>query len=127
MVEGGVFMKRNIVIFSDGTGQYSGILFDENRSNIYKMYRASRCAPDSDIDPAEQVAFYDPGIGTVPLGNDLFLTLWRRFYNLIGQALGIGITKNIVDCYAAIIQLWSYRRIEFSYSDLAVARTRCVV
>ena len=29
-------MSKNILIFSDGSGQRGGILFDENRSNIYK-------------------------------------------------------------------------------------------
>ena len=33
----------NIVIYSDGTGQYGGRLFDERRSNIYKLFRATRC------------------------------------------------------------------------------------
>src|SRR4051794_29146390 len=54
---------RNIIIYSDGTGQRGGVAFDERRSNIYKLYRATRCGPDSTIDPAEQAAFYDPGIG----------------------------------------------------------------
>ena len=56
---------RNIVIFSDGTGARGGVLVDENRSNIYKLYRATRCGPDTNINPAEQLAFYDPGIGTL--------------------------------------------------------------
>jgi hypothetical protein len=55
-------MQKNVVIFSDGTGQAGGFRFDEKRSNIYKLYRATRCGPDSSIDPREQVAFYDPGL-----------------------------------------------------------------
>ena len=39
-------MPRNILIFSDGTGQAGGLRADENRSNIYKLYRATRCGPD---------------------------------------------------------------------------------
>jgi hypothetical protein len=57
-------MPKNILIFSDGTGQAGGVTFDENRSNIYKQFRATRCGPDSTIDPSEQVAFYDPGLGS---------------------------------------------------------------
>ena len=38
---------RNIVILSDGTGQRGGVYFDEARTNIYKLYRAARCGPDS--------------------------------------------------------------------------------
>ena len=55
-------MAKNILIFSDGTGQAGGITPDENVSNIYKLFRATRCGPDSDIDPSEQVTFYDPGL-----------------------------------------------------------------
>lgn len=97
---------RNIVIFSDGTGARGGVLVDENRSNIYKLYRATRCGPDSTVSPAEQVTFYDPGIGTLPPGSGFIGSLWRRFYNLVSQALGLGLTANIVDCYAALIELW---------------------
>ena len=56
-------MPKNILIFSDGTGQAGGVTFDENRTNIYKLFRASRCGPNSPIDPAEQVTFYDPHLG----------------------------------------------------------------
>jgi len=100
-------MARNIVIFSDGTGQRGGVLVDERRSNIYKLYRATRCGPDSSVDPAEQLAFYDPGIGTLPAGSGGLSSLWRRVYNLVSQALGLGLTGNMIDCYAALIQLWS--------------------
>lgn len=100
---------KNVVIFSDGTGQRGGALFDERRSNIYKLFRATRCGPDSAVDPAEQLAFYDPGLGTAPPGHEgsgLFGTLMRRFFNMVSQATGLGITRNIIDCYAAIIRLW---------------------
>jgi uncharacterized protein (DUF2235 family) len=84
-------------------------MFDERRSNIYKPFRATRCGPDSSVDPAEQLTFYDPGLGTVPPGHGMggvFAVLWRAGYNLISQATGLGITRNIVDCYAAIIRMW---------------------
>jgi len=103
------FAMANIIIYSDGTGQRGGLLFDERRSNIYKLYRATRCGPDSSINPAEQLTFYDPGLGTAPPGHEgsgLFGTAARAFYNLVSQATGLGITANIIDCYAAIIRLW---------------------
>jgi uncharacterized protein (DUF2235 family) len=99
-------MPKNIVIFSDGTGLRGGILVDERRSNIYKLYRASRCGPDSCVNPADQVTFYDPGIGTLPSGSGFIDNLTRRIYNLVSQALGLGLTGNIIDCYAALIELW---------------------
>ncbi|MDR3421511.1 MAG: DUF2235 domain-containing protein [Xanthobacteraceae bacterium] len=100
-------MSRNILIFSDGTGQAGGLTPDENVSNIYKLYRATRCGPDSDINPSEQLTFYDPGLGSEP-ENGVFGVerAYRWAYNLVSQATGLGITLNIVDCYAAILQMW---------------------
>ncbi len=57
-------MGKNILIFSDGTGQVGGYAFDEDRTNIYKLYRATRIGPDSPIEPSDQLAFYDPGLGS---------------------------------------------------------------
>lgn len=99
-------MSRNIVIFADGTGQRGGLQFDERRSNIYKLYRATRVGPDSSVDPNEQSAFYDPGLGTLPGGIDSLAAAARSLYNLASQATGLGITHNITACYAALIRLW---------------------
>jgi len=48
-------MPKNILIFSDGTGQAGGLRPDQRLSNIYKLYRATRIGPDSAIDPAKQI------------------------------------------------------------------------
>ena len=63
-------MSKNILIFSDGTGQYGGLKPDQRLSNIYKLYGAARPSIDNCIDPADQVAFYDPGLGTGEDGAD---------------------------------------------------------
>ena len=62
-------MARNILIFLDGTRQVGGYEFDEDRTNVYKLYRATRVGP-------ELIAFYDPGLGSrgqggFPLGRRL--------------------------------------------------------
>lgn len=64
-------MARNVLIFSDGTGQVGGYMFDEDRTNIYKLYRGTRICPDSCINPHEQIAFYDPGLGSRGEGGGL--------------------------------------------------------
>lgn len=100
-------MARNIIIFSDGTGQAGGLTPDENVSNIYKLYRATRCGPQSSVDPRQQLTFYDPGLGSQP-DEGIFAAqrVYRWLHNLVSQATGLGITMNIIDCYAAILQMW---------------------
>jgi len=99
-------MGRNIVIFSDGTGNSSGIYLDENRTNIYKLYRATRIGPMSEINPAEQVAFYDAGVGTSLPNAGFFRSWFNRGFDLVGKLTGLGLTDNVVQCYAALIRLW---------------------
>lgn len=99
-------MPKNILIFSDGTGQAGGLMPDETRSNVYKLFRATRCGPDACVDPLKQVAFYDPGLGSKADGGKSKIPFERKIYNLLPQATGLGITRNIIDCYAEIIRLW---------------------
>ncbi len=91
-------MVKNICIFADGTGQMGGLHPDQRLSNVYKMYRAMRPGPDSPISPKEQVAFYDPGLGTGVSGS-----LWGRIKLILESAVGTGIDHNIIDCYEQII------------------------
>jgi uncharacterized protein (DUF2235 family) len=97
---------KNIVIFSDGTGQRGGVFFDETRSNIYKLYRATRVTPDSIVKPGDQIAYYDAGLGTQLGGGPTITWLWRAVRNFLSQATGLGITKNIIECYAEIIRTY---------------------
>lgn len=100
------FTGRNILIFSDGTGQAGGLLFDETRSNVYKLFRATRCGPDSNIDPDKQLAFYDAGLGSKLGGQKIKIGFFRKIYNVMSSATGLGISENIIDCYSALIHLW---------------------
>jgi uncharacterized protein (DUF2235 family) len=100
-------VPKNILIFSDGTGQAGGLTPDQNVSNIYKLYRATRCGPDTSIDPSEQLTFYDPGLGSQPDSGLFFATrAYRWLHDVVSQATGLGITTNIVDCYAALLRMW---------------------
>lgn len=91
-------MAKNICIFSDGTGQMGGARPDQRLSNVYKMYRAMRPGPDSPISPKDQVAFYDPGLGTGERGG-----VFGRIKPVLESAVGTGIDHNIIDCYEQII------------------------
>jgi uncharacterized protein (DUF2235 family) len=99
-------MPKNILVFSDGTGQAGGVTLDERRTNIYKLYRATRVAPDSSINPSEQIAYYDAGLGSRPPSGGLIKSAIRIAHNFLSQATGFGLTTNIIDCYEMIIRLW---------------------
>ncbi|NOX70652.1 MAG: DUF2235 domain-containing protein [Gammaproteobacteria bacterium] len=73
-------MARNIVVFSDGTGQEGG---KGSNSNVYKLFNMVENRTD------KQVTFYDRGLGTG----------WRK---LSGQVAGMGISRNIKECYRFI-------------------------
>lgn len=73
-------MAKNIVVFSDGTGQDGG---HGPNTNVYKLFNVVL-----DRSP-EQIAFYDRGLGTG----------WRK---LTGKATGVGISRNIRECYEFI-------------------------
>lgn len=97
-------MPKNILIFSDGTGQAGGLRPDQRLSNIYKLYRATRPWSDSPIHPDEQVAFYDAGLGTDEDGGSLPFRAWRFLRKLASSMTGTGLSRNITDCYAAILR-----------------------
>ena len=96
-------MVKRILIFADGTGNEGGLLPDESRTNVYKLYRATRNDPESSIDPAEQIAFYIPGIGTPSGGH---ASAWRTGRDILHQMFGGGITNKIIDCYLAVVSSW---------------------
>jgi len=99
-------MTKNILIFSDGTGQAGGVRPDQCLSNVYKLYRATRIGPDSVIDPSKQVAFYDAGLGTDDDVGNPFVGAVKFLRKLLASATGRGITKNIIDCYEAILNFY---------------------
>jgi len=78
-------MGKNIVVFSDGTGQEGG---KGAGTNVYKLFNMV-------LDRApKQIAFYDRGLGTG----------WRR---VTGMAGGAGISQNIMECYEFIFDNYS--------------------
>lgn len=78
-------MGKNIVVFSDGTGQEGGKHYN---TNVYKLFNMVEDRTD------KQVTFYDRGLGTGV----------RR---LGGKVSGAGISRNIKDCYRFIFEEWN--------------------
>lgn len=75
-------MSKNIVVFSDGTGQEGG---KGNNTNVYKLFNIIEDRTE------EQISFYDRGLGTG----------WRR---ITGNISGMGISQNIYECYQFIFE-----------------------
>ena len=99
-------MSKNILIFSDGTGQAGGVHPDQRLSNIYKLYRAARSGPDSPIDPKKQIAFYDPGLGSADIDGPIWLQPVEFVRKLLSSATGTGFSRNVTDCYEAILKFY---------------------
>jgi uncharacterized protein (DUF2235 family) len=96
-------MGKRILVFADGTGNEGGLLPDESRTNVYKLYRATRTGPDSIVDPHEQLAFYVPGVGTSLPGH---VSRFHGAKETFQQAVGEGLKHRIRACYKAIIGTW---------------------
>jgi uncharacterized protein (DUF2235 family) len=75
-----LIMGKNIVIFSDGTGQKGGV---GSNTNVYKLFNMIEDRTN------RQIAYYDPGLGT-----DLRI--------ITGKLFATGFSKNILDCYRFI-------------------------
>ena len=75
-------MGKNIIIFSDGTGQKGGV---GSNTNVYKLFNMVEDRTN------RQITFYDPGLGTN----------WEKVTGMIN---GSGISKNILDCYKFIFE-----------------------
>ena len=81
-------MQRNIVVCCDGTANE----FAEAITNVVKLYYLLK------QDPAEQVTFYHPGLGTIePTG--ALTTFSRQVTKLLGKALGYGLSNDVRDAY----------------------------
>lgn len=97
-------MAKNILIFSDGTGQAGGLRPEQRLSNIYKLYRATKVGPESDIDPKNQLAFYDAGLGSELDDSPVKMPFFKGFWKFFSLVTGTGISRNITDCYEYILK-----------------------
>ena len=113
-------MPKNIIVCCDGTGNEYG----QHNTNVVKLYEAI-------VRDAEQIAFYDPGVGTFStLGREL----GRRVGTMLGKAFGAGVQRNIEDAYRYLMDryepedkvfLFGFSRGAFTVRALAGMLTRC--
>ena len=82
-------MNKNIVLFSDGTGNSSASPF---KTNVWRLYQAIDIEPPTDPKVPQQIVYYDNGVGT------------ENFKPLaaLGGALGIGVWQNVKDLYTFV-------------------------
>ncbi len=88
-------VAKNIVLCLDGTGNQVKAKGNTNVLRLYEMLDLS--------DPARQVAFYDPGVGTFSAPG-AWTPLSGRFTRLLGLAFGYGIKTNLEEAYAYLIR-----------------------
>lgn len=83
-------MSKKIVICFDGTGnEYRA----SKNTNVVKLF----CALKKD-DPTTQIAFYDPGVGTISApGAQTWIV--KSMTKILGLVFGYGIFRNIADAY----------------------------
>jgi uncharacterized protein (DUF2235 family) len=74
------FVPRNLVVFSDGTGNSSAKLF---KTNVWRIYDAL------DLSCPDQVALYDDGVGSAAF----------KPLAILGGAFGFGLKRNVLDLY----------------------------
>jgi uncharacterized protein (DUF2235 family) len=80
---------KNIVLFSDGTGNSSGKLF---KTNVWRTYQAVDVADPKTSAETHQIAFYDDGVGTSSF----------KPLAILGGAAGLGLARNVREIYAFI-------------------------
>ncbi|MEA2868865.1 MAG: hypothetical protein QOE39_3580 [Bradyrhizobium sp.] len=78
----GASMSKNIVLLSDGTGNSSSKLFT---TNVWRLYQALDLT-----NPAQQIAYYDDGVGTS----------WFKPFAILGGIFGFGLKRNVIEIYS---------------------------
>jgi uncharacterized protein (DUF2235 family) len=86
-------MPRNIVLCCDGTANE----FARHNTNVVKLYAMLQ------RDPAVQVTYYHPGLGTMEPAGAL-TTLARRTTKMLGMAFGYGLRDDIRDAYVFLMR-----------------------
>lgn len=85
-------MSKNVVLCCDGTANE----FAQDKTNVVKLFATLV------HDPARQVAYYHPGVGTMEPPGAL-TTIGRKITKGLGLAIGYGLQADIRDAYVFIM------------------------
>lgn len=85
-------MSRNLVLCCDGTANE----FAGHHTNVVKLFSTLR------YDPAAQITYYHPGLGTMEPAGAL-TTFARRATKVLGMAIGYGLADDIRDAYVYVM------------------------
>ncbi len=88
-------MSKNIVVCCDGTANQ----FARDKTNVLKLFMTLH------QDPAAQVVYYHPGLGTMEAAGAL-TTFSRRWTKLLGMAIGYGLADDIRDAYVFLMHCY---------------------
>lgn len=90
-------MGKNVVICLDGTGNQMRSKGDTNVVRLYAMLQHD--------DPALQVAYYDPGVGTFS-AQGAWTPIAKGLSKFFGLAFGTGLRQNITEAYTFLMRNW---------------------
>jgi len=134
-------MPKNIVVYSDGTGQDGGVRVEQHISNVYKMYRASRVqarrfrakygsncvGTDSDKDRSNAAAYF---VGVFDTVAALGASGMRRFLIQAGLTLffagAASLTSALLAIAPSLIARY-YFGLSFWWSELVVSAALVVL
>ena len=85
---------KRIVLCFDGTANQIGAGNLTNVAKLFEMLEKN--------DPASQLSYYDPGVGTLAPGSGVRRTLSL----LVEQAIGLGLKDNVAQAYRYLMQHW---------------------
>jgi uncharacterized protein (DUF2235 family) len=86
-------MPKNLVLFSDGTGNSSGKLF---KTNVWRLYQALDLTDPQHPEQPRQFAYYDDGVGTSSF----------KPLAVLGGAFGVGLARNVLDLYVFLCRMY---------------------
>jgi len=88
-------VSKRIVLCFDGTANQIGAGNLTNVDQLFEMLEKN--------DPASQLAYYDPGVGTLAPAQS---SLIGKLTLLFEQAFGAGLKENVAQAYRYVMQHW---------------------